>query len=203
MKTKNIKFFAPWCGHCRAMADDWEQLGKEWNDHEVGLIAQVDCTSDDGQPICEDFDVQNFPTIVWGDPMSAETYDGERTYEEMSKFAKEYLSQPICSFFHPTNCNEEEQQIIQDLESKTTDELEEIVTTAEKLVVEEEVLFDEQVTKIQHQYDMLVEEFNTKLDEIKEQHNYKYVEQLLTIRQMNEPEEDEGEAAGDENGAEL
>ena len=40
------------------MAEDWEKLGEEWKDHPVGLIAEVDCTSDEGQPVCEDFEVQ-------------------------------------------------------------------------------------------------------------------------------------------------
>jgi thiol-disulfide isomerase/thioredoxin len=53
-----IKFFAPWCGHCRSMAEDWEKLEEDWKDHDVALVAEVDCTSDGGQPICDDFDVQ-------------------------------------------------------------------------------------------------------------------------------------------------
>lgn len=53
-----IKFYAPWCGHCRAMAEDWEKLEDDWKDHDIALIAEVDCTSDGGQPICDDFDVQ-------------------------------------------------------------------------------------------------------------------------------------------------
>jgi hypothetical protein len=40
------------------MADDWVTLSEEWKDHAMGLIAEVDCTADDGLPLCEDFEVQ-------------------------------------------------------------------------------------------------------------------------------------------------
>jgi uncharacterized membrane protein len=40
------------------MADDWDQLAEDFSGHDVALIAEVDCTSDEGQPVCEDFDVQ-------------------------------------------------------------------------------------------------------------------------------------------------
>jgi hypothetical protein len=40
------------------MAEDWEKLAADWEGHAVALIAEVDCTSDGGQPICEDFEVQ-------------------------------------------------------------------------------------------------------------------------------------------------
>jgi hypothetical protein len=40
------------------MAGDWETLSEEWKDHSFGLIAEVDCTSDGGLPLCEDFEVE-------------------------------------------------------------------------------------------------------------------------------------------------
>lgn len=40
------------------MAEDFEKLAADWENHPVGLIAEIDCTSDLGQPICEDFEVQ-------------------------------------------------------------------------------------------------------------------------------------------------
>jgi hypothetical protein len=40
------------------MADDWDRLADDFSGHDVALIAEVDCTSDEGQPVCEDFDVQ-------------------------------------------------------------------------------------------------------------------------------------------------
>jgi hypothetical protein len=50
------------------MAADWEKLAGEWADHKVGLVAEVDCTTDDGQKLCEENGVEGFPTIMYGDP---------------------------------------------------------------------------------------------------------------------------------------
>ena len=38
-----VKFFAPWCGHCKKLAPVWEQLHKEIDT--VNII-KVDCTSE-------------------------------------------------------------------------------------------------------------------------------------------------------------
>ena len=39
------------CGHCKKMAPDWEKLAGEWDGHDIGLIAEVDCTTE-GKPLC-------------------------------------------------------------------------------------------------------------------------------------------------------
>ena len=52
------------------MAPAWEKLTEDWKDHGIGLVGEVDCTSPEGQPLCEKFDVEGFPTLVYGDPQS-------------------------------------------------------------------------------------------------------------------------------------
>merc|ERR1740129_2530421 len=61
-KTVFIKFFAPWCGHCKKMAPDWENLAEEWADDAIGLVAEVDCTAE-GKPLCDANGVKGFPTL--------------------------------------------------------------------------------------------------------------------------------------------
>ena len=57
-KTVFLKFYAPWCGHCKSMAPDWDKLMTEYADHAVALVGEVDCTNDANDQICEEFDVQ-------------------------------------------------------------------------------------------------------------------------------------------------
>ena len=42
-----IKFYAPWCGHCKAMAEDWAKLADEYADDQSMVIAEFDATAND------------------------------------------------------------------------------------------------------------------------------------------------------------
>ncbi|CAK9036498.1 unnamed protein product [Durusdinium trenchii] len=57
-----VKFFAPWCGHCKRLKPAWEKLMQEYAEHDSILVAEVDCTGA-GKSKCDDAGVEGFPTL--------------------------------------------------------------------------------------------------------------------------------------------
>jgi len=72
-KTVFIKHYAPWCGHCKAMARDWKKLMDEYADSATVVVAEADCTGT-GKKLCEKHGIKGFPAIRFGDPSNLEEY---------------------------------------------------------------------------------------------------------------------------------
>jgi hypothetical protein len=128
------------------------------------------------------FLLQGFPTLVYGDPLAAEIYEGDRTYEALSAHAKTFIDKPICSVRRIDACSDDDKKIIQDLQALSNEDLEAVAQKVADRVQLEEAVFQEQVEEIQQKYDALVKVFNDKLDAIKKEFNYKYVEQVMGDR---------------------
>jgi len=62
-KSKDVlvEFFAPWCGHCKALAPKYESVAKIFNDEPNVVVANVDCDAEND--LCSRFGVQGFPTL--------------------------------------------------------------------------------------------------------------------------------------------
>jgi protein disulfide-isomerase A1 len=85
-----IEFYAPWCGHCKALAPKYDELASLYADSEFKdkvVIAKVDATQNDVPD-----EVQGFPTIklyAAGAKDAPVTYKGSRTVEDLITFVKE------------------------------------------------------------------------------------------------------------------
>jgi protein disulfide-isomerase-like protein len=83
-----IEFYAPWCGHCKALAPKYEELAKQLaDDFDKILMAKIDMTSNDlPEEYRGAFPVEGFPTIFLapkGKKLSPIKYDGAREVEAM------------------------------------------------------------------------------------------------------------------------
>ncbi len=52
-----VKFYAPWCGHCKSMAADWEALAAEVLPVQGLIVAEFDATKNEAEGIL----IQSFP----------------------------------------------------------------------------------------------------------------------------------------------
>ncbi|KAJ0054432.1 hypothetical protein Pint_00896 [Pistacia integerrima] len=81
-----VEFYAPWCGHCKKLAPEYEKLGASFKKAKSVLIGKVDC--DEQKSVCSKYGVSGYPTIQWFPKGSLEPkkYEGPRTAESLAEF---------------------------------------------------------------------------------------------------------------------
>jgi len=81
-----VEFFAPWCGHCKKLAPDYEIVADSFAGSKEVVVASVD--ADAHKDLGGRFDVHGFPTLKWfpKGSLTPEDYSGGRSIEEISAF---------------------------------------------------------------------------------------------------------------------
>jgi protein disulfide-isomerase A1 len=80
-----VDFYAPWCGHCQALAPDWEKVATELKGKSDVVIAKLDC--DKHGAVCQKNDVKGYPTLIWFENGAPQVYKGDRNVKDLVEFA--------------------------------------------------------------------------------------------------------------------
>mmetsp|Transcript_8274 Transcript_8274/g.11798 ORF Transcript_8274/g.11798 Transcript_8274/m.11798 type:complete len:217 (-) Transcript_8274:368-1018(-) len=164
-KTVFVKMFAPWCGHCKKMAPDWNKLMEEFKGDATKLIGDVDCTAE-GKPLCDANGVKGFPTLKHGDPSDLQDYQGGRDYDSLKSFAEGL--KPVCSVNNIDLCDDEKKKEIEVFMALSVEDLDAKIAVEEKKLEEAEENFKVEVQKLQDIYQKLSEDKDAAVAAVKD-----------------------------------
>ncbi|KAJ0967637.1 hypothetical protein J5N97_024554 [Dioscorea zingiberensis] len=108
-----VEFYAPWCGHCQALAPEYAAAATELKGSEVAL-AKVDATEEN--ELAQKYEIQGFPTVLFFVDGIHRPYQGPRTKDAIVTWIKKKIGPAIYNI-------------------TTTDEAEKILTGENKVVL--------------------------------------------------------------------
>ncbi|CAH3015328.1 unnamed protein product [Porites evermanni] len=85
-----VKFYAPWCRHCRELEPVWDQLANKCADSSSGpRIAKVDCTTE--EELCSSMGIKGYPTLIlFSKGVQKQEYKGPRDLDSLYNFAMQH-----------------------------------------------------------------------------------------------------------------
>ena len=174
-----VCFYVDRCGHCKQLAPDWERLADDWKDSSTGLIAQVDCTDPAAESLCDEYGVDGYPTLIYGDAYSPELYEGDRDYESLAAFAQEHLTNIPCSLRNLAACPPEIQTVIQQLRDTSRQDLLIMEQAIDAELDQAEDAYETAMEQLNDQYTTLVDNYNAQLKHIRDEKHYKWLQMVL------------------------
>jgi protein disulfide-isomerase A6 len=85
-----VEFYAPWCGHCKKLAPEYEVVAAVYKNEPAVKVAKIDCDANPG--VCQSHGVSGYPTLKWF-PKSAKSspvdYEGGRDLKSFVKYINE------------------------------------------------------------------------------------------------------------------
>jgi protein disulfide isomerase family A protein 3 len=102
-----IKFYAPWCGHCKKMAPAYEELGTLLKDEPNVEIVKLDATVND---VPEPFVVHGFPTLFFlpADSKTPQKFEGGRDVNDMLSYIAKHATQELKTYNRDGSLRKEE-----------------------------------------------------------------------------------------------
>jgi len=146
------------------MKPAWDKLMDEFKDSKTALVADVDCTVH--QDLCSKYGVQGYPTIKYGDVNNMEDYQGGRSLEDLTTFAKENLG-PTCGPANLDLCDAEQKKKVEEALALSDADIDTKIKEGEKALEYAESTFKSEVEKLQAKYESLMKEKDETIANVK------------------------------------
>eukprot|EP01100_Stratorugosa_tubuloviscum_P004874 TRINITY_DN2231_c1_g1_i1.p1 TRINITY_DN2231_c1_g1~~TRINITY_DN2231_c1_g1_i1.p1 ORF type:complete len:387 (-),score=157.36 TRINITY_DN2231_c1_g1_i1:100-1164(-) len=81
-----VEFYAPWCGHCKSLAPNWEKLATAFANEKDVVVANID--ADKYRAHSEKYGITGFPTIIFfpKNDKSGQRYSESRELNSLISF---------------------------------------------------------------------------------------------------------------------
>eukprot|EP00933_Yihiella_yeosuensis_P077650 TRINITY_DN8830_c0_g1_i1.p1 TRINITY_DN8830_c0_g1~~TRINITY_DN8830_c0_g1_i1.p1 ORF type:complete len:319 (+),score=61.84 TRINITY_DN8830_c0_g1_i1:56-958(+) len=130
-----VRFCAPWHKECKAMDKAWKNLQKAWHSHKkknrYGVILDVDCTDDKGELLCEDYHVEEFPHLMYGQNHDLMAYHGDHDQKSLFEASEIHIRENECTLGQPWSCSQDERDVVEKLSTYTLAELDAYINETE------------------------------------------------------------------------
>eukprot|EP00812_Abedinium_dasypus_P014455 NODE_797_length_1360_cov_284.849808.p1 GENE.NODE_797_length_1360_cov_284.849808~~NODE_797_length_1360_cov_284.849808.p1 ORF type:complete len:167 (+),score=61.73 NODE_797_length_1360_cov_284.849808:239-739(+) len=148
------------------MKPDWDKLMLAFESSATVLVADVDCTSQGGEGLCEEHGVQGYPSLMYGDPSDLQSYEGGRDLASLKKHAEGL--KPLCSPKNIDLCDEDKKARIKELQAMSPSTLRAKVEEETKKIEAATTLYNEEVQKLQNRYQELGREKDATVQAVKD-----------------------------------
>ena len=178
---------APWCGHCKKIKPEWDELQREYADNDSIVIAEFDCTTSSGEPFCKDLNIKGFPTFMYGNPGSMKLYGGKRDYGSLKSHIQLELNFP-CRPEKLDLCTSKQKELLHEFMQLDENELDEKIDEVFGSLLDVEEEFDVQRKGLDQARMELKRDYDETMKSLKEQVDWM---QKLLVSKKEGSEKDE------------
>ncbi|BGP24113.1 hypothetical protein JCM10295v2_003015 [Rhodotorula toruloides] len=118
-----VKFYAPWCSHCKQIAPKWKDLAAAVAPSGI-RIYEMDCDANENKKACRKEGVKAYPTLQFYNKGASVEYAGKRSVDAFRDFALKAMSatsiKPIANQYELRHAAEEDEVFVLLLHSPET-----------------------------------------------------------------------------------